>query len=115
MSAPPDLEAWIRDIKSHDPLKFEGAYHDERPRGPAVVLRLIREMQTASHGYTRGKFIELLGELGDTSAIPSLIAELRHSDQNVRQWAVTALRQLGGTAAEEAIRDYERTHPDEFV
>ena len=96
MSAPPDIDDWIREIKSKDHLTYEAAYHSERPSGPVVMQRLLCEMQAAEDGYTRGKFVELLGEIGDISVVPRIIPELRHPDQNVRQWAVTALRQLRG-------------------
>jgi HEAT repeat protein len=72
-------------------------------------------MRAADDGYTRGKFIELLGEMGDTAVVADLIAELTHSDQNVREWAVTALRTIGGEAAERAIQQYEATQPEEFA
>jgi HEAT repeat protein len=111
----PDIDEWISAIKSSDPLTFEGAYHDRRPNGPGVVQRLISEMRTANDGYTRAKFIELIGEMGDESIVPQILPELTHVDQNVRQWAITALRALGGAEAERAIRTYEAAHPEEFL
>lgn len=111
----PDLDAWIRDIKSPDGTTFEDAYHAERPKGPEVVTRLLLELRAANDGYTRGKFIELLGEMADATVVPELISELDHSDQDVRQWAVLALRTIGGAEAERVIERYEASHPGEFA
>ena len=59
-------------------MVFGDTNEGPRPNGPDVVPRLILEMQAAKDGYTRGKFIELLGEMGDPSVVPLLIAELGH-------------------------------------
>jgi HEAT repeat protein len=80
-----------------------------------VIQRLVSEMRAASDGSMRGKFIELIGDMGDQSIVPQILPELSHADQNVRQWAVTALRTLGGPEAERAIQTYETAHPGEFV
>lgn len=111
----PDLETWISGIKNRDAMIFEDAYHGERPSGAAVVPRLLAEMRAAPDVYTRGKFIELLGEMGDASIVAELLPELAHPHQGVRQWAVTSLRALGGDVANRAVADYEREHPDEFA
>ena len=66
------LDAWIKRIRSTDPMTFEDAYFGDRPQGPEVLDRLIRELRAAADGYTRGKFCELLGEMGDTSTIAVL-------------------------------------------
>ena len=110
-----DLDIWINEIKSLDAMTFEDAYHGERPSGSAVVPRLLAEMRAAPDVYTRGKFIELLGEMADRSIVPDLIPELAHPNQNVRQWAVTSLRALGGQVANLAVTEYESKHPEEFA
>jgi len=115
MSTTPDLDMWIHGIKSREPLIFEAAFHGPRPTGPEVVPRLLAEMQRATDTYTRGKLIELLGGIGATDAVPKLVGELSHSDQDVRQWAVTALRTIGGDVAIRAVEQYEREHHEEFV
>ena len=92
---PPELDEWIARIRSRDAMTFEDAYAGDRPFGPGVVTRLIDEMQSAADAYTRGKFAELLGEMGDASAVPALIEELRIAGPDEEHWAVTALEQLG--------------------
>lgn len=96
-------------------MTFEDAYEAPRPAGPDVVPRLVAEMHAARDGYTRGKFIELLGESGDASVVPELIAELEHPDQTVRNWAVTALDMIGGETALQATTRYKAGHAEEFV
>jgi hypothetical protein len=107
MSATPRLEDWIRDIKSLDATTFEDTYEGPRPVGDDVIPRLISEMHAAQDSYTRGKSIELLGEMGDASVVPQITAELDHPEQPIRDWAVAALQLIGGDAANEAIAQYE--------
>jgi HEAT repeat protein len=90
-----DLDNWIARFRSPDPMRFEDAYWGERPSGPGVIRRLVAEMHRSPDGYTRGKFVELLGEMGDASVIPVLIAELSLTEPDVRFWAAAALEQLG--------------------
>jgi hypothetical protein len=111
----PDLETWISEIKSRNAVIFEKAYHGERPSGAAVVPRLLAEMRATPDAFTRGKFIELLAEMADASIVPDLLPELAHPHQDVRQWAVTSLRALGGEVADRAVAEYEREHPNEFA
>jgi len=75
-------------------MTYEDAYSEERPSGPDVVPRLIAELHRTQDGYTRAKFSELLGETGDASVVPVLIAELDHPDHQARAWAMLALEQL---------------------
>src|SRR4051812_41701527 len=111
MSAGPQLDDWIRDIKNRDATIFEDTYEGPRPVGPDVIPRLVSEMHAAQDGYTRGKFIELLGEMGDATVVPQLIAELNHPEQSVRDWALAALGLIGGAAATEAIAQYDASQP----
>lgn len=110
-----DLDSWIACIRDQNAETFEAAYHGPRPTGPDVLPRLLAEMRRSTDGYTRGKFMELLGEMGDDSVVPDLVAELSHADQNVRQWAVTALEHIGGEEAAQAVRKYKADRPEEFA
>lgn len=94
-------------------MTFEEAYWGERPVGPDVVPRLIAELHRSADGYTRGKFAELLGEMGDATVVPVLVAELEHSDAGARQWAVSALEQLGLPESVAAVARYQALHPEE--
>ena len=71
-----ELDSWIDRIRDRDPTTFEDAYWGERPADLEVVPRLIAELHRSSDSYTRGKFAELLGEMGDASVVPVLVAEL---------------------------------------
>lgn len=93
-------------------MTYEDAYWGERPTGPEVVPRLLSELQGSTDGYTRGKFTELLGEMGDASVVPHLIAELAHPDLGVRPWAALALEQLGAPEGVEAARRYRAAWPE---
>jgi HEAT repeat protein len=97
-----DLDDWINRIRSADPMTFEDAYFGNRPYGPAVIQRLISELHGSSDAYTRGKFCELLGEMGDDTVVPVLTQELSHPDQVVRQWASQALEELKSASAKAA-------------
>ncbi len=109
-----DLERWIQRIRSPDPATFEDAYWGDRPEGPDVVPRLLAEMQAAPDVYTRGKFAELLGEMGNASVLPHLLAELSQPDAEMRRWAALALEQLDLPEATEAAAAYREAHPEQF-
>jgi len=115
MTTAPELDDWITRIKSSDSTIFEDTYEGPRPTGPAVIPRLISEMHAATDGYTRGKFIELLGEMGDASVVSHLVAELAHADQKVRDWAAASLQLIGGEAANQAVERYKLDPPDAAV
>jgi hypothetical protein len=102
----PDLDSWISSIRSRDPMTFEEAYHGPRPSGPAVIDRLVHELVSATDTYTRGKFIELLGEMGGKSVTSILVAELGHPDEVIREWAVAALKELGVSEGADAVQEY---------
>lgn len=91
-------------------MVFEDTYHGERPSGSEVIPRLIAEMRSAADLYTRGKFAELLGEMGDASVVPYLIEELSCSD--TRLWAVFALHKLGDAAGVRAAAACRIQHPE---
>jgi hypothetical protein len=111
---PPDLDDWIARIRDRDAMTFEDAYEGPRPIGDAVVPRLVQELRRSLDGYTRGKFAELLGEMGDSSVVPVLVAELEHPEKDARTWAVLALEQLAVPAGTAAAAAYRAAHPDEF-
>ena len=114
MNAIPDLDEWVREIKSDDPWTFEDAFHGPWPTGPAVIPRLLLEMRQANDRYTRGKFIELLGEMGNSDVVPYLVEELSNADQTIRTRAMTALETIGGDVAKEALTRHHREHPEDF-
>jgi HEAT repeat protein len=109
-----DIEGWIARIRSRDAMTFEDAFWGPRPTGPAVVPRLIAELQRATDSYTRAKLVELLGEMGDISAVPVLVAELAHPENEIRVWAVQALELLGFPDGLRAAQAYRQSHPEEF-
>jgi HEAT repeat protein len=104
----------LRRIRSRDPLTYEAAYHELLPYVGNYVPELLAALDDASDAYTRGKLIELLGRAEDPAAIPVLARELEHSDQAVRQWAVTSLVALCRPEADALVHDYRLSHPDEF-
>lgn len=101
-----DIDDWILRIRSTDAMTFEDAYFGTRPEGPDVTARLISELQSSADGYTRGKFCELLGEMGDESAVSALTAELQHPDESVRGWASQALDELKSEKARAAKAEH---------
>lgn len=106
------IDEWILRIRSTDPMTFEDAYFGVRPEGIDITARLISELHASTDAYTRGKFCELLGEMGNKSAIPALTAELEHPEQVVRDWAALALDELRSAEARatkaEHLRHFSR-------
>ncbi len=95
-------------------MTYEDAFWGERPTGPDVIPRLVNEMQLSTDAFTRGKFAELLGEMGDASAVPFLIEELSHAEPDVRMWAVFALEAIGLPEGIRAAKACRETHHAEF-
>ena len=110
---PPDLDDWIARIRDRDALTFEDAYEGPRPVGARVITRLVQELHRSPDGYTRGKFAELLGEMGDPAVVPVLVAELVHSEKDARRWAVLALEQLADPTGLAAAAAYRAAHPED--
>lgn len=108
-----ELDEWIERIRDPDAMTYEDAYSGERPSGPDVLPRLIAELQRSQDGYTRGKFAELLGEMGDASVVPVLIAELEYPEPDVRRWAMLALEQLGVAESVIAVARHRVLHPED--
>jgi HEAT repeat protein len=109
-----DLDELLAELRSPDPETFEGAYACLRPIAAEIVPMLLKGLSGAADPYERGKFVELLGHSKNKTAVPALELELAHPDQDVRQWAVTALREIASPEAQVLVADYERTHPSEF-
>ena len=110
-----DLEDWIARIRSRDAITYEDAYHGERPAEPGLLARLVAEMHAAPDGFTRGKFAELLGEMGNASVVPHLIAELSHPEPDTQLWAALALETLGDPVGVRAAQAYRAAHPEAFA
>lgn len=115
MQETPNLDDWIARIRDRDALTFDDAYWGPRPVGDAVVPRLIKELRLATDGHTPGKSVELPGEMGDVSAVPVLIAELEHSENDIRTWAVLALEPLGAPEGVAAAERHRAAHPADFA
>ena len=109
-----DLQQLLVGIRSRDPETYESAYDLLRPVARNWFRSFLRSLRTASDAFTRGKFIELLGHSRSARVVPTLAAELGNTDQNVRQWAVTALREVATPDALNLVHEYERVHPEEF-
>ncbi|MEM6994747.1 MAG: HEAT repeat domain-containing protein [Myxococcota bacterium] len=77
--------------------------------GAGCIAALSRRLATPGPG-TR-MLVDLLGEVGDASHVSLLVDVLSHesSDDNLRAAAATALGNLGGTEATEALRRLLRT------
>jgi hypothetical protein len=88
------LQDWICRIKSDDATVFEDAYLGTRPSGPDVIPRLIEELKVSVDSFTRGKFCELLGEMGDESVLPVLQNEIDHPGRGTYDWANNAINML---------------------
>ena len=89
-----NCDDWISRIRNPDPMTFEDAYFGSRPGGPDVVPKLVAALHGSTDPVTRGKFCELLGEMGDNSILPILTHELSHEDETVRRWAALALEEI---------------------
>jgi HEAT repeat protein len=110
----PNLDNWITKIRNRDPMIYEDAYWGERPIEVKIIPRLLSEMHNSPDTYTRGKFLELLGEMGDSSVVTVLIQELSHGQIEIRRWAVLALEELGFLEGVSAAKTFRELHPEEF-
>jgi HEAT repeat protein len=116
MNAPEySIDDIINMIKSRDAVTYENGYELIQPIVHLHVPQLIQLLSESNDGYTRGKFIELLGEAKDKKAISVLVGELKHPDQNVRQWALTSLTKIGGLTAWLKVTQYKLLHRKEFT
>lgn len=86
-----ELDDWITDILSTDPMTFEDAYWGERPDSQLAVPILVELLNSYKDPNTRGKIIELLGESEEHSVLPILQKELFSEDDSIRQWAKVAI------------------------
>ena len=110
-----DFHSCIEIIRSKDALTYEEGYLLLVDKASLYVDELIALVKGEDDPYTRGKFVELLGETRSPKALSALAEELNHPDQNVRQWAVTGLNKLDLIEADELVKGYEKSHPDEYA
>lgn len=110
-----DFDSCVEMIRSKDALTYEGGYNLLADKAALYVDELIALVKGEDDPFTRGKFVELLGETRDPKALPALAEELNHLDQNVRQWAVTGLSKLDLVEADELVKKYEVNHPEEYA
>jgi HEAT repeat protein len=98
----------------------------EEERGNrAQIVGLLKEMEsTSSQAFTARledprwflvrNVVNIIGEMGDTSAMPALKEIRRHKDPRVRKELVRAFARLGGPECEEFLIEYT-TDPDRSV
>jgi len=84
------------------------------PRVQGHVKELVAVMKSQTDPQLRSRMIELLGYTADEDVVPTLVAELAHSDRYVREWAVLSLEELGFPRAAEFAKQYKDSHPDEW-
>ena len=96
-------------------MTYEAAFHEPWPNDSDFLMTISSEMRSAKDSYTKGKFIEILGIFGSAAAIPIINDELADPDQNIRTWAITALKSIGGKESESVVRLHCLHHPDDDV
>jgi hypothetical protein len=87
-------------------------------RGPEAVLPIVLAVsRSGSDGYWRVRLIEVLGQLGDARAIPTLERLLSSNRWEIRCRAAIALARLGstGSAAHLERMIAQRADPDDPV
>jgi HEAT repeat protein len=102
----PGFERCVEFIRSRNPAVMEDGFAWLEPVSGEHTERLIELVRTTDDPYVRGMFVELLGAAHDARAIPVLVAELEHPDPQVRDWAASALEDLGLAEA--------RAHADRY-
>jgi predicted CXXCH cytochrome family protein len=76
--------------------------------GEEAVAMLVKGLKfPAGFAAKRAKICELLGIIGSTDAVPSLISALRDPVINVATWASWALEKIGDRAALSAVQRFE--------
>jgi HEAT repeat protein len=110
-----DISECLQRICSKDGLTFEDAFDELCPIASQYLPELINTLACSADPYTRGKIIELLGYTHSESAVPTILGELEHPDQNVRQWAYLALGEINTPISCEHAANYKSSHPSEFA
>jgi HEAT repeats len=85
------------------------------PAPKAKVEELCKALVEDSNYKVRAYAATVLGRLGDTSAVSSLIKALSDPNKAVRGIAAQALGQIGDASAGDALRALLRTEADSFV
>ena len=75
---------------------------------------LIKDLKLKDSSLRRHA-IEMLGIMGDETAIDALIPVLKDENRFVRQEAVLALKKIGGSRAVEHLTQALNTEKNEFV
>jgi HEAT repeat protein len=84
----------------HIPSRREAAVQALEAMGPSVVRPLGQELLEGKNPYVRERVAWVLGQVGDTAAIPDLvIGLLRDRDETVREACLLALESIGANDA----------------
>jgi HEAT repeat protein len=102
----PGLERCVEFIRSRNGAVMEDGFWWLAPVAGEHTERLIELVRTTDDPYVRGMFVELLGATHHARALPVLVAELDHPDPQVRDWAASALEELGLPEAQEHAARY---------
>ena len=110
----PGFDTCIAWIRSDDPGTAEDGYFGLEGRVGQYTHQLISLVEAEPDSFIRSYFVELLATAKDPNAIPTLISEMSHPNQQVRYWAVTGLEEIGSEREQELARAHKAAHPDEW-
>ena len=110
----PGFDTCIALIRSDDPGTAEDGYFWLEGRAGQYAHQLISLVEAEPDSFIRSYFVELLAAAKDPNAIPTLISEMSHPNQQVRYWAVTGLEEIGSEREQELARAHKAAHPDEW-
>ncbi len=112
----PGFDVCIHQLFSEDPLEYEDAYewltdwHGPPVRRHVQELLVLLKRDLALHH--RARVLELLGYTESRQVIESLRRHLRHSDPDVRLWAVLSLQQLDFPETKEMVAQFRARYPE---
>jgi HEAT repeat protein len=109
----PSFDECIQRIRIENQLVYEDGYHWIQEYLRERVDDLVELMLKEQNPDIRAKFIELLGDSGDSKVILYLEQELKHLGREVRSWAYFALEHFGTPEATKIAKEFRQANPQE--
>lgn len=88
------VEGWIADIRSHDITVAVDAVENLARNNVTRAVQPLIDFSYEAEGAVKVATLRALGKLGDHSATEALVANLNHTDQELKETALEALGEL---------------------
>jgi len=108
-----EFEAFIKLLRSADPMTYEEGYHSLTSRVDEVLEWLIDLEEKECNEQMKAKFLELIGESAQPQAIELLKAELSSPYYEVRMWAYSSLCYSESPECNKLAEEFKIDNPNE--